>query len=329
MNLSKEELTTVISCPEFDRRLLSSFFKVACDNYLREFLNVVSVCEIKELERDNIREQREMIKLHEEMTNSMDSNKMNLVNSLPVFKSKDKESKSQFFIPVDEKEKFGNLELSDEDTELVPPPVSELYEVAATSLHKSLTEIIRLFPKQNRPLSQSENFNLTVEQTIDKYTRRCHQVFQDKLFYQEFLTVQTILKGFLDSLQRTLKLIDDTDCDLLEKCLEAILPSSLAKSIAIFSVISLQYLTFLIKNKKLVESPVSADVSFRANVTVTDDVVVDNVIVLTVDNVAEALGCNEIWTGLNFDSNVNRTQSAISCLYAIVKYLVKVGDIML
>ncbi|XP_061723168.1 huntingtin-like [Cydia pomonella] len=323
LNLSKDELSTVIACPEFDRKLLGTYFKQICDNYLKEFLDVASACERKELERDNIREQREIIKLHEEMISSMDSNKLNVVNSLQVFKKGDKESKSQFFIPVNEKEKFGNLELTDEDTELIPPQMSELYEVAITSFDKSLSEIIRQFPKQNRPLSQSENFNLTVEQTIDKYTRRCHQVFQDKLFYQEFITVQTILKGFLESLQRTLSLIDDTDCDLLEKCIESILPGSLAKNIAIFSVISLQYLTFLIKNKKLVESPVHTDVSFRANVTVTDDVVVDNVIVLTIDNVAEALGCKEIWSGLNFDSNVNRMQSAISCLYAIVKYLVK------
>lgn len=317
-----------MACPEFDRKLLNACFKVACDNFLREFLNVVSVHEAREIERDTIREQREMTKMKEEMTSSIDSNKLNVVNTLHVFKISDnKESKSQFFIPItnDVKEKFGNLELSDDEVELVPPDLPHLYEMSVTTFDKCLTDIIRLFPKQNRPMSQSENFNLNGELTIDRYTRRCHQVFQDKLFYQEFVILQTILTGFLDSLDRMMKVIDETDCDLLEKCIENILPATLSKNIAIFSVISLQYLSFLIKNKKVVESPVPADVSFRVTAVVTENVIVDNVVQMVMGNVANALTFDEIWAELNTDGNVNRTQSAISCLYAVVKYLVKVS----
>lgn len=326
-SLPREDLTAVMTCSELDRKLLSSCFKVACNNYLKEFVNIVSVHDAKETEKDTLKAQREM--KMQEMTSSIDSNKLNVVNSLHVFKKSDnKESKSQFFIPISDesiKESFGNLELSDEETELVPPELSDLYNVSVVTFDKSLTDIIRLFPKQNRPLSQSENFNLNVEQTIDRYTRRCHQVFQDKLFYHEFMTMQTILTGFLDSLDRIIRSLDEVDCDLLDKCSENILPSTLSKNISTFSVISLQYLSFLIKNKSIVEYPVNTEVSFRVNVNVTDNVIVDNVIQLTVENVSRAISFDEIWGELNVDSNLNRSQSAISCLYAVVKYLVKVS----
>jgi N-glycosylase/DNA lyase len=316
-----------MTCPEFDKGLLSSCFKVSCDSFLKEFLNNLSVYEAREMERDSAREQREMSKMKEE-TSSIDSNKLNVVNTLHVFKKSDnKESKSQFFIPISDnevKEKFGNLELSDDEVELILPDIPDLYQVSITTFDKSLQDVIRLFPKQNRPLSQSENFNLNVELTIDRYTRRCHQVFQDKLFYQEFVSLQTILAGLLESLDRIMGTVDEADCELLDKSMENILPSSLEKNIAIFTVISLQYLSFLIKNKKLVESPVPTDASFRVTSSVTENVVVDNVIQMVMENVANALTFEEIWTELNVDSNVNRTQSAISCLYAIVKYLVKV-----
>lgn len=326
--LSGEDMTTVMSCPEFDRRILCSCFKLSCGVYLREFSNAVYAQESIEQEKDSIRERREK-KLREEMTSSIDSNKLNVANTLHVFKKSDsKESKSQFFIPitdnVDMKE-FGNLQLSEEDTELVPPEIPELYQTSLMAFEKSLTDVIRLFPKQSRPLSQSENFNLNIEQTIDRYTRRCHQVFQDRLFYEEFLTLQTIMTGFLDALTRMINFIDEADCDLLEKIIENLLPISIAKNIAIFSVISLQYLSFLIKNKKIVESPIHGDVSFRVTVSANDNVTVDNVIELTVANVAKALAVKEIWSELNTDGNCNRIQSAVSCLYAIVKYLVRVS----
>ncbi|KAJ8709611.1 hypothetical protein PYW08_009615 [Mythimna loreyi] len=326
-NLSKEDLTTVMACPEFDRKILNPAFGIACDNYIRDFLNILSVHEIKEYEKECAREQREM-KVREEMTSSIDSNKINVVNTLHVFKKSDnKESKSQFFIPITDsenlKENFGNLQISDEDLEIDPPELPALYTIGIATLEKSLSDIIRLFPKQIRPLSQSENFNLNVEQTIDRYTRRCHQVFQDKLFYQEFNILQTILTGFLSALDRIISFVDETDCDLLDKCIDNILPPSLAKNMAIFAVISLQYLSFLIKNKKIVETPVHTDVSFRVTASVNDNIVVDNVVSVTIDNVAKALSFKEIWAELNTDSNVNRTQSAVSCLYAVVKYLVK------
>ncbi|XP_075986871.1 huntingtin [Anticarsia gemmatalis] len=326
-NLPKDDLSTVMTCPEFDRKLIGSCFKITCDNYLREFLNILSVQELKEYEKETAREQKEM-KIREEMSTSIDSNKLNVVNTLHVFKKSDnKESKSQFFIPITDsenlKENFGNLQITDEDFEIELPELSDLYKLSIATLEKSLVDIIKLFPKQIRPLSQSENFSLNVEQTIDRYTRRCHQVFQDKLFYQEFITIQTILSGFLASLSRLLTFLDETDCDLLDKCIENIIPTSLAKNIAIFAVISLQYLSFLIKNKKIVETPVHTDVSFRVTASVTDNVVVDHVVGVTIENVAKALSVKEIWMELNTDGNVNRTQSAVSCLYAVVKYLVK------
>lgn len=328
-NLSKDDLSTVLACQEFDRKLLNSCFRVSCDHYLRNFFNAVSVFETREIERDVLKQEREIIRMKEEMLSTIDSNKLNVVNSLQVFKKGDnKESKSQFFIPISENqdvtEKFGNLQLTEEESEIIPPKVPTLFGESVNVFEKSLSEIIRLFPKQNRPLSQSENFNLNSEHTIDRYTKRCHQVFQDKLFYQEFLSIQTVIDGYLQSLHRIFAFFDDIDYEILEKCHDDILPPSLAKNMAVFSVISLQYLAFLIKNKKIVESPVNTDVSFRTNV-VTEKVVIENVISLTLDNVSKALGFKEIWTELNVDKNVNRTQSAISCLYAIVKYFVKVS----
>ncbi|KPJ05182.1 Huntingtin [Papilio xuthus] len=323
-NLTKEDLQTVMSCPEFDRKILASCFKVSCDAFTREFLNILSVSEAKEMEREKERDQ-EIIKKEQELTSSIDSNKLNVVN-LHVFKRSDsRESKSQFFIPINEKEQkgFGNLKISEEEVEMTLPELSDLYEVSILTLDKSISDILRLFPKQNRPLSQSETFNLNIEQTIDRYTRRCHQVFQDKLFYKEFITVQAILTGFLNSLDRLIALIDEADCDLLEKCIENIIPINVCKNIAIYCVVSLQYLSFLIKNKKEVESPVHADVSFRATTVETENIVVDYVIVETVHNVAKALTFKEIWSELNVDSNFNRIQSAISCLFAVLKYLVK------
>lgn len=325
-NLPRDDLKTVMTCGEFDRNLLSSCFKVACDNYLKEFVNIVSAHDAKEMERDNLKAQREM--KMQEMSSSIDSNKMNVANALHVFKKSDnKESKSQFFIPISNeslKESFGNLEISDVETELIPPALSDLYSVSVSTFDSCLADMNRLFPKQNRPLSQSENFNLKVEQTIDRYTRRCHQVFQDKIFYQEYMSMHTIMTGFLDSLDRIIRSLDEADCDLLDKCSENIIPSTLSRNISIFSVISLQYLSFLIKNKSIVEFPVNTEVSFRVNVNVTDNVIVDNVIHLTVENVARAFSFDEIRGELNVDSNLNRSQSAISCLYAVVKYLVKV-----
>ncbi|CAK1594401.1 unnamed protein product [Parnassius mnemosyne] len=325
-NLSQQDLLTVMSCPEFDRKILTSCFKVACDAFTREFLNIVSVSESKEIEKEIAREQ-EIVRVKEEMTSSIDSNKLNMVNSLHVFKRSDsRESKSQFFIPINEietRERFGNLKLSEEELELTSPDLPDLYQISLSTLDKSICDILRLFPKQNRPLSQSENFNLNIEQTIDRYTRRCHQVFQDKLFYQEFITLQTIMTGFLDCLHRIIALIDESDCDLLEKCIENIIPVNVARNIAIFSVVSLQYLSFLIKNKKAVESPIHADVSFRVTNTESENIVVDHLISVTVDNVAKALSFDEIWSELNVDSNFNRIQSAISCLFAVLKYLVK------
>ncbi|CAG4970960.1 unnamed protein product [Colias eurytheme] len=324
MKFSLEDINAMMSCPDFDRKILGASFKVTCDTFIRDFLNVVSVQELKEMEREIAREEREMAREKEEMTSSIDSNKMNVVN-IHVFKKSDsKESKSQFFIPMvdnEVKENFGNLKITEEECEINIPELPKLYLASISSLDKSLAEILRLFPKQSRPLSQSENFNLNVEQTIDRYTRRCHQVFQDKLFYQEFMTIQTILTGFLPSLERVVNLIDDTDCDLLEKCIENILPSTLARNLAIFSVVSLQYLSFLISNKKVVESPVHNDMSFRANMP--DNVCVDHVIIETIDNVAKALKFEEIWSELNVENQMNRIQSAICCLYAVVKYLVK------
>lgn len=326
--LSYEDLTTIMACSEFDRKILKACFKAACESYTRDFLNIVSVYELREAEIEATREQREMARVQDEMTSSVDSNKLNVVNSLHVFKKSDnKESKSQFFIPImdnDVQQKFGNLKISDEDSDIMIPELPKLYLASIGTLDKSLTDILRLFPKQNRPLSQSENFNLNIEQTIDRYTRRCHQVFQEKVFYQEFTTIQTILTGFLTAVDKLLTVIDETDCDLLEKCVDNIIPSALARNIAVFSVVSLQYMSFLIKNKKVVETPVNADVSFRVSNASTDNVCVDHVMAVTIDNVAKALNFVEIWSELNVDSNLNRTQSAISCLYAIVKYLVKV-----
>ncbi|CAH0721013.1 unnamed protein product, partial [Brenthis ino] len=323
-NLSIEDLTTIMSCSEFDRKILSACFKISCDDFTRAFLNSISEIELRESELELLREQREMERVREET--SVDSNKLNVTN-LHVFKKSDnKESKSQFFIPImdnDVQEKFGNLHISEEDTEIVVPDMPKLYQVSISTLDKSITDVLRLFPKQNRPLSQSENFNLNSEQTVDRYTKRCHQVFQDKLFYQEFMTIQTILSGFLTNVERIVSLIDDTDCDLIEKCIENIIPNTLARNIAVFSVVSLQYLSFIIKNKKIVESPIPADVSFRVTNVSTDNICVDHVILVTIDNVAKALDFKEIWSELNVESNFNRTQSAISCLYAIVKYLVK------
>ncbi|XP_038219455.1 huntingtin-like [Zerene cesonia] len=323
--LSLEDINTIVSCPDFDRKILCASFKVTCETFIRDFLNVVSVQELKEMEREIAREEREMETENEEMTSSIDSNKINVVN-IHVFKKSDsKESKSQFFIPMvdnDVKENFGNLKITEEECEINIPELPKLYLASISSLDKSLAEILRLFPKQSRPLSQSENFNLNVEQTIDRYTRRCHQVFQDKLFYQEFMTIQTILTGFLPSLEQVVNLIDDTDCDLLEKCIENLLPSTLARNLAIFSVVSLQYLSFLISNKTVVETPAHNDMSFRAN-TPTDNVCVDHVIIVTIDNVAKALKFEEIWSELNVETQMNRIQSAICCLYAVVKYLVK------
>ncbi|XP_072936083.1 huntingtin [Epargyreus clarus] len=325
--LSKEDLTTVMMCSEFDRRILYSCFKVACDDFIKELLSVVSVRELAECEKEKAREQAETERVREEMSTSIDSNKLNVVNSLQVFKKTDnKESKSQFFIPISEnelKDKFGNLEISEEETEIIVPELPLLYQVGIEALDKSLSDILHLFPKQNRPLSQSENFTLGIEQTIDRYTRRCHQVFRDKQFYQEFVVIQTMLTGFLDCLNRMTTSIDEADCDLLEKCIDNIIPPMLARNLSVFSVVSLQYLSFLIKNKNVVESPVHADVSFRTTNVTTDNVSVDHVIVIAINNVAKALGVNEIWSELNTESNLNRTQSAISCLYAIVKYLVK------
>ncbi|XP_037876527.1 huntingtin isoform X1 [Bombyx mori] len=323
-NLSHEDVSTVMSCPEFERKILCSAFKVASDSYLREFLNVYAEYERKELEKDKARE-RIGLKRDEEMTSSIDSNKLTVANTLHVFKKSDnKESKSQFFIPIADNEKeFGNLQLTDDEIELSLPELPVMYRVALSTFDRSLIEVIRLFPKQNRPLSQSENFDLSVEHTVDRYTRRCHQVFQDKLFYHEYVTLQTVLTGYLDAATRIMNAIDEADCDLLEKCIENILPLTIAKNISVFCVISLQYLSFLIKNKSIVESPVHADVSFRATDAATRHVTVDSLVAVTVENVSKALAVREIWMELNADSNANRTQSAISCLYAVVKYLVK------
>ncbi|CAK1541208.1 unnamed protein product [Leptosia nina] len=328
LKLPLEDLTSVMSCSEFDRNIVGACFDVTCDIFIRDFLNVLSVQEAKNEERETMRQQRDMARSKEEMTSSIDSNKLNVVN-IHVFKKSDsKESKSQFFIPMtsvvdnEVQENFGNLRITEEECEISVPELPKLYIASVSILDKSLADILKLFPKQNRPLSQSENFNLNVEQTIDRYTRRCHQVFQDKVFYQEFMTIQTILTGFLDSLTRIISRIDETDCDLLEKCAENILPSTLARNLAIFSVVSLQYLSFLISNKKVVEAPVNTEVSFRANLP-TDNICVDHVILLTIENVTKALSFEEIWSDLNVDSNVNRIQSAICCLYAVVKYLVK------
>ncbi|CAH2269163.1 jg1697 [Pararge aegeria aegeria] len=325
--LSLESLTIIMTCPEFDRKILSSCFKIGCESFTRDFLSNVSIYELRETEIETIREQRENARVQDEMASSVDSNKLSVVNSLHVFKKSDnRESKSQFFIPImenDVKEKFGNLKIIDEDSDIMVPELPKLYLAAVATLDKSLSDVLRLFPKQNRPLSQSENFSLNVEQTIDRYTKRCHQVFQDKLFYQEFITIQTILTGFLDAVDKVLTVIDETDCDLIEKCVENIIPNTLARNIAVFSVVSLQYLSFMIKNKKVVETPVNADVSFRATNAASDNVCVDHVMIVTIDNVAKALQFNEIWSELNVEINFNRAQSAISCFYAIVKYLVK------
>ena len=313
-----------MSCPEFDRKILNACFKVASDMFTRNFLNNISEIELRESELESIKEQRELERIREE---AIDSNKLNVTN-LHVFKKNDKESKSQFFIPIienDVQEKFGHLQISQEDIEIVVPEMPKLYQISILTLDKSISDVLRLFPKQNRPLSQSENFNLSIEQTIDKYTRRCHQVFQDKLVYQEFMTIQTILTGFLQNVTRIIELIDDTDCDLIDKCIENIIPSSIARNIAVFSVVSLQYLSFIIKNKKIVETPIPADVSFRVTNVSTDNICIDHVILVTINNVAKALSIRETWLELNVENNYNRTQSAISCLYAIVKYLVKVS----
>ncbi|KAG7297483.1 hypothetical protein JYU34_019493, partial [Plutella xylostella] len=327
-NLSKEDLTTVMDCQEFDRKLIASCFKVACDGYLKEFYDIISAYETREIDKEQVKQQREILKMKEEMNANVDSNKLNVANTLHVFKKSDnKESKSQFFIPISEdsdlKEKFGNLELTEEEIEVIPPAVPNLYLTAITTLDKSLTDIIRLFPKQNRPLSQSENFDLSVEQTIDRYTKRCHQVFQDKLFYQEFITAQTMLTGFLESFARLKAFFDDVDCDIYDKCKADVLPTLLAKNIALFSMVSLQYLSFLIKNKKLVETQVNTDASLLETDIVTEKVVVDNVICVTLGNVSKALSFKEIWSELNVTKYENRSQSAISCLYAVVKYFVK------
>ncbi|XP_050681884.1 huntingtin [Leptidea sinapis] len=320
--LSLEELTTVMSCPEFDRKIINKCFNVACEHFTKEFFNVLSVHETKENERQFIKDQREMCRLKDEMTSS--DHKINVVN-IHVFKKSDsKESKSQFFIPInnDVKENFGNLKICEEDCEIVVPELPKLYIASVSNLDRYLAEILKLFPKQNRPLSQSDNFNLNTA-TLDRYTRKCHQVFQDKLFYQEFLTLQTILTGFLTSLDRIITLIDETDCELLEKNIENLMPGKLAKNLANFSVMSLQYLSFLIKNKKLVESPINVEVSFRVSNGPIENVSIDHVMGLTIDNVEKALKIDEILRELNVESNLNRVQSAVCCLFAVVKYLVK------
>ncbi|XP_041985171.1 huntingtin-like [Aricia agestis] len=326
--LSSEDITTIMSCPEFDRQILKSCFQISCDTFIKDFLNLITDNELREAEIEAVRERREMEKMKEEMTSSIDSNKLNVANTLHVFKKSDnKESKSQFFISyvsdAEVTDKMGSLEIADEEIDIVIPDLPKLYQVGVTVLDKSLADLLKVFPKQSRPLSQSENFNLNNEHTIDRYTRRCHQVFQDKQFYQEFLTIHTILDGFLECINKIMSVLDETDCDLLEKCFENILPNTLARNVAVFSVVSLQYLSFLVKNKKTVETPVHADVSFRVNNTATDHVSVDYIILKTLENVAKALRVNEIFAELNVEINLNRNQSAINCLYAVVKFLVK------
>lgn len=332
-NLTADDISTIITCQEFDRKILNSCFKVACDMYLKQFLDIVAVYESREVAREKIKEEIYIAKLQDEMAvTNIDSNILNVANTLHVFKkSESRESKSQFFIPMSENkdsnidDKFGSLHISDEDPNvIIPPEIPGLYLKSMSAFEKSITDIIRLFPKQNRPLSQSENFNLNIEQTIDRYTRRCHQVFQDKLFYHEFCVIQHIMAGYLESLQRIVDFINDLDCDLSEKILENILPNALARNIAIFTVISLQYISFLIKNKNIVESPVHAEVSFRVTIVLTEKIVVDNVIGMALDNSSKALSFKRIWCELNVESNFNRIQSAISCLYAVTKYFLKV-----
>ncbi|OWR42184.1 Huntingtin [Danaus plexippus plexippus] len=323
-NLSLEDVTTVMSCSEFDRKILSMCFKISCEDFTRDFLNATSAQELREMEMESLKEE-EGNRFKDEMSSSIDSNKLSVVNT-NVFKRNDnKESKSQFFIPIvdDVAEKFGNLEICEEEMEIVVPDMPKLYQASLATLDKSLADILKLFPKQNRPLSQSENFNLNIDHTLDRYTRRCHLVFQDKLFYQEFMTIQSALTGFLNSVDGILTLIDETDCDLLEKCIENIIPNNFARNMAMFSIVSLQYLSFLIKNKKVVETPVNTDVSFRSPAVNTENVCVDYVILVTIDNVSRALSIDEVWTKLNADNYMNKTQSAITCLYAVLKYLVK------
>lgn len=325
-NLSKDGIETVLSCQEFDRNILNSCFKVSTDNYVKAFLNVKSVYETKHFESQRLREQREMSQLAEATVSNVDSNILNVANSLHVFKKTDsKESKSQFFIPMTDNvgEKFGKLEITETDHEFVPPVLPDLFASSLCCLEKNLSNLIRLFPKQNRPLSQSDNFDLNKEQTIDKYTRKCHEFFQEKEFLQNFCTIQNILTSYFSSLHRIYALLDDVDCELTDKVIDNILPTSISKQISIFTVISLQYLSFLIKNKKMVETPIHSDVSFRLSTLVQDKFIIDNIIGVTLNNCSKALSFKLIWLELNSEANLNRTQSAISCLYAVTKYFLQ------
>lgn len=232
-----------------------------------------------------------------------------------AYSSNLEENTSKFYVSVQNSDVKNPVEFES----FIPCEFEPLLTVSLLNFERAVQTIVSLFPRQSRPLSQFETGNFSDHHTMDKYTRRCFQVFRDKVFNQELMNTQNIVTSFLKSYKNLNGKMQHIDCSAKEVILERYLSKSLSKSLMSFTVISLQYTLYLIK---LHENDLPSECkSVYGQKTFTN---FDHTLNVCVSNASRCFNLTPVWKVLNVETNASRVHSAINCLYTYVRNSLKV-----
>lgn len=313
---------------EFDTDIVKQTLKLGTEIYINELTSKVT-------EQECVKTDRRRVLIEQQITENegflsakdsfMESNIFN-ITGIPKFKKN--KGQSQFFVSVDHSTNNSNTQTKkleslkvDEKSDFALPEFKPLLAVSLKYFQKMLISVNSLFPKNIRPLSQFEMVTLTDYQTMDKYTKRCYLVFRDRYFYDLMLSVQDLMTEYLSCVKLVEKHSKNMDSDNIDKIMDLFMSKSLSHNLMLFSIISLQYTSYLIKQSN--DSwHVSQDSTYKNDLNN-----LDHVIDLCVKNSSLALNLRSIWTELNADENNLRIFSAVNCLYNYVTYVTKVSSL--
>lgn len=295
-NLNLEQLNSIINCPEFDRQILGKMLQLATENYIQKLLKESSEWEEK-----------------------INKAKANDKKTQYAYSSNLEENTSKFYVSVQNPEVKNTIEFES----FVPCEFEPLLAVSLLNFERAVQTIVSLFPRQSRPLSQFETGNFSDHHTMDKYTRRCFQVFRDKIFHQELMNTQNIVTSFLQSYKNLDGKMKHVDCSAKEVILERFLSKSLSKSLMSFTVISLQYTLYLIKLHEN-DLPIEFKSAYASNMGQKIFTNFDHTLNVCLSNASRCFNLTPVWKILNIETNASRVHSAINCLYTYVRNSVKV-----
>lgn len=303
--------------------ILQQTLKLGMDSFIKSLINKVCEQEYVKIEMRKEKISKQISENEEYLAKDtiMDSN---IFPDLTRLKKLGKQSR--FFVSIENPVVEKKIEISkiksnveEEKMDIVIPELPPVLSLSLKHFHKMVQSLVSLFPKNMRPLSHFENTNIKEYQTMDKYTRRCYLVFRDSFFHQLIVLVQKLVSAYLQCLKKIIKFLDKIDPDAVDKIMDSILSKSLSNNLMSFSVISLQYTSYLIKQEEdtlLIDN----NGSFK-----NEQNNIDYVIDLCISNASQCFSMNSIWKELNTDENLPKILSTVNCFYNYMTYILKVN----